>query len=376
VVAKSRVVTVVLHVVTRTNIGGVSNYLENLINNWNNSNFSHVIVRGTPIISEGDYFVTHPVNAQILDIESLQRSVNPLKEIRALLQIVRVIRVVKPTIVHTHMAKAGVIGRLAAWICRTPIRIHTFHGHLLQGYFSPPVVWLIVRIERLFQHITSWSITNGENVRQDLIQHRVIGVESSSNIPPGVPLPTVCASPTDQRYHQAQRTVPTAGFVGRLAAVKRPDRFIECARALPQYNFVMFGDGPLSKQVKLATKDLLNLRLAGWVSDTTTIYRDIDVLVLTSDNEAAAVVLIEAAMAGIPVVAMNVGAVSEVVVDQETGYLANSEHELIVALDHLLNNPDLRHRLGSKARSHARENFTTSRLVQSHDELYTRLLTP
>jgi glycosyltransferase involved in cell wall biosynthesis len=373
-VERALFVTVILHIVTRTNIGGVSQYLENLVNNWSDLSVSHVIVRGSPSIDEGDYLRSHPVNARILEVPSLQRSVTPLREFKALVGLIRVIRKTNPDVVHTHMAKAGVLGRVAAWICRVPVRVHTFHGHLLQGYFSRRTVWLVVQIERLMQGLTTWSITNGERVRQDLIERDVIRSLSSSSIPPAVQPFKIDKHSAKQHPEGAHLSNATAGFVGRLAPIKRPDRFIACARALPEYHFVMFGDGPLGPDIQREVRGLPNVHLAGWVTEPSQIYSAMDVLVLTSDNEAAAIVLIEAAMAGLPAVAMNVGSVSEVVIHEQTGLLVNTESELHSALRRLLADEHLRLQMGSRAREFALSTFTTTRLVDAHQRLYTQLM--
>jgi glycosyltransferase involved in cell wall biosynthesis len=136
----------------------------------------------------------------------------------------------------------------------------------------------------------------------------------------------------------------------------------------------MFGDGPLGDEIRARVQKVSNLHLAGWSTDPSLIYSSFDVLVLTSDNEAAAVVLIEAAMSGIPAVAMNVGSVSEVIVHEQTGLLVDSEAELVVTLRRLLGDQDLRQRLGRQAQKYAHEHFTTKRLVRSHEDLYQRLL--
>lgn len=368
-------VTIVLHIVTRTNIGGVSQYLENLINYWEDDDISHVIVRGTPSTNEGDYFLTHLVGAPVMNVRSLQRSLNPVREIQTIWELIRTIRRIQPAVVHTHMAKAGVLGRLAAWICRVPVRIHTFHGHLLHGYFPPWLVWLVVLIERLMQRFTTWSITNGDQIRRDLIQRGVILKNSSSSIPPAVQSSLFDKRLTLLQNRTTRRTTVTAGFVGRLAPIKRPDRFIACAKSLPQFSFVMFGDGPLGEEIRERVRDVPNIRLMGWDTDQSNIYSKFDVLVLTSDNEAAAVVLIEAAMSGIPAVAMNVGSVSEVIVHQQTGLLVDSEVELLGALRRLLVDEDLRQRMGEMAHQHARDNFNTERLVKAHRNLYQGLIT-
>lgn len=368
-VARASRVKLVLHIITRTNIGGVSNYVMNLVA-ATEGNVRHVIVRGTPSINEGDFFATHPTNVRFINVASLHRSISPWREVLGFASLLRIIRAEQPDVVHTHMAKAGVLGRIAAWICRVPIRIHTFHGHLLDGYFSPRVVHMIVFLERVLQRITTWSITNGEKVRQDLIHKNVLSDRTSVSIPPAVN-PFVTASKSDIRTLLAlPSTGVIVGFVGRLAQVKRPDRFVSLAQHFPDTSFVMFGDGPLGDFTRLRAKEVPNLSVKGWVTDPKVIYAAIDVLVLTSDNEAAAIVLIEAALAELPVIAMNVGSVSEVVVANETGLLVHDEQELVTVTQRLLEDPSLRRRLGTNARRRAEIEFSRQRLAERHLALY------
>ena len=248
-VAHILVMTLVLHVVTRTNIGGVSNYLGNIVR-ATTPNVQHIIVRGSPSVSEGDFFASNPIDVRIINIPSLQRAINPWKELVGFVTLVRTIRSIRPDVVHTHMAKAGVLGRLAAVLCRVPIRIHTFHGHLLVGYFSPVTVRMIIFVERFLQMATTQSITNGERVRRDLIQQRVLTEATSVSIPPAVDSFELVPKRDARRRLSLPDGCQIVGFIGRLAEVKRPDRFLKLAEALPETTFVMFGDGPLGAQVR------------------------------------------------------------------------------------------------------------------------------
>ena len=368
-VAQIFVMTLVLHIVTRTNIGGVSNYLGNIVR-ATTPNAQHVIVRGSPSVSEGDYFAINPIDVRVIDIPSLQRALNPWKELVGFFTLVRTIRSIRPDVVHTHMAKAGVLGRLAAVLCRVPIRIHTFHGHLLVGYFSPRAVRMIIFVERFLQRATTQSITNGERVRRDLIQQRVLTEATSVSIPPAVDSFELVPKRDARQRLSLPDGCQIVGFIGRLAEVKRPDRFLKLAEALPETTFVMFGDGPLGEQVRRDAPSIPNLIIAGWVEDVATMYSALDLLVLTSDNEAAAIVLIEAAIAGVPTIAMNVGSVSEVVIHEETGLLINDERELAPATTRLLQDSELRAQLGQNARRRASTEFSLKRLAQKHLVLY------
>ena len=363
----------VVHVVTRTNIGGVSSYLKNLINTTATQEIRHTVVRGTSGTDEGDYFRVNRLPASIIDVPALQRSINPVREISSLVTLVGILRQLKPDIVHTHMAKAGVLGRLAAMLCRVPIRIHTFHGHLLMGYFRPTFVRIIIGVEKLLQRVTTWTTVNGDAVRKDLIARGVLTEEQSTNIPPGL-----SASPTHSRlFARESLNLPKSGqivgFVGRLAQIKRPDRVLTLARALPETLFIICGDGPLAESLQSQATHLTNVCFMGWVADPSLVYAAIDVLILTSDNEAVPTVLIEAALAGVPCVATDVGSVSEIVEHGDTGFLATSETDLITQTAELLNSPNLRAAFGSRASTRARQHFSLEIFARRHLDLYRML---
>lgn len=371
-VADTAVIRVV-HIVTRTNIGGVSNYLLHLIQGTTKE-VESTVIRGSASEEEGDYFAQHEIPAVVLNVPELRRNSSPFGDLLALIRVVKILRQLRPDIVHTHMAKAGVVGRLAALIAGTPIRIHTFHGHLLYGYFGKIASSAVILVERCLRRVTTHVIVNGERVRQDLIQLGVITALRSSMIPPAVNQSAPRDSGTQRLLFGLPMEQFVVGFIGRLATIKRPDRVVELAKRLPEVHFAIFGDGPLRTQLESSAKTQRNVSFHGWVREASLALAAVDALVLTSDNEAVAIVLIEAAQARVPVCAMDVGSVSEIVLDGETGLLASDLDSLEVGIRRLISNPDERLQMASSAAELANLLYTRERLVAAHLHLYSALL--
>ncbi len=375
----------VVHVVTRTNIGGVSSYLDNLVQGLQrqpglqelhslDKKIDITLVRGRPSVDEGDYFAYRPLPVPIVDVASLRRRVTPFHDVITLVRLVRIFRRLRPDVVHTHMAKAGALGRIAAVIARVPVRVHTFHGHLLQGYFSGTKTRIIVTVERALRRITSHAVVIGERVRGDLVDIGITSHETSSMIPPAVPTPNRVPREAARARLGLPNDVVIVGFIGRLAPIKRPDRVIALARALPDVHFSIVGEGELSDVVRTDAHGLDNVSFLGWQEDVATVHCAIDVALLTSDNEGMSVSLIEAAAAGLPIVATNVGAIPEIVQHAVNGLLADTEEEIIAAVRRLADDSDERRRFGIAGAEIASSMFTVARLAQSHDALYARLV--
>ena len=371
--SRPRVIHVV-HIVTRTNIGGPSVILDGLLDDPSGE-VRYTIVRGETDGSEGDYFEDRSTDSRFLTIPGLGRSVSPLSDARAFVRLVSTLRALSPDVVHTHMAKAGVVGRLAAWVSRVPIRVHTFHGHLLYGYFSPLKTKLVVVIERLLRTITTHAIVVGSAVRQDLIEAGVVTDACSTMIPPGIrDTPTGVIS---DRCGVQPGTL-LVGFIGRLTAIKRPDRFVEVARSLSSVrndvSFVIVGDGPLGDEIRSSSSSLPNVHCVGWRRDVTPVLAALDVLVMCSDNEGIPLTLIEAAQLGVPAVTTDVGSVRDIVDHEHTGLLAETNIEaLSTAVIRLLDDDALRSRLGAAARDRAQSTFGVVEAQRRHRELYRQL---
>jgi len=369
----------VVHVITRTNIGGPAVIASSLLADDRHADVQQSLVRGTPGADEGDYFEGSPLLDRTTTVHGLGRSPKPLDDLRALVSLVRLLRRERPDVVHTHMAKAGVLGRIAAFVARVPVRIHTFHGHLLHGYFGALATRVVVATERLMRRVTTHSVVVGSTVHRDLVGARVVDARRSSVINPGVEAFGV----TDRSAARRALGLPIDGdvvmYVGRLAQIKRPDRFLDLADDLAanrDATFVLVGDGPLGDECRARTARMPNAVALGWQRDLGTLLAAADVVVLCSDNEGVPLLLIEAALAGRPVVTTDVGAVRDVVRDGDTGVLvpAGDRVALAGAVRSLLADPDLRERLGDAARDRALRELTASAAVDRHVDLYRQLV--
>jgi glycosyltransferase involved in cell wall biosynthesis len=364
----------VVHVITRTNVGGPSVMLVDLLHGLDPTRYKHTIIRGAVVDSEGDYLADHPVSSKVITLGQLRRSIGLWRELRSLMQLTRTLRRLQPDIVHTHMAKAGVTGRLAAVMARVPVRVHTFHGHLLHGYFAAPVSGIFNTIERLLRRLTTHSLVVGAATHRDLIAARIIAQHKSSVVLPGVKAITRYEPTAARTELGLAADGVVVGFVGRLAAIKRPDKFLRLAAAIPSAHFVLFGDGPLRDTVRRDAANLPNVSLREFSSNLALVLGALDVVVLTSDNEGVPLSLIEAAVAGLPVVSMRVGGVAEIVEHGVTGLLADNDVELHDAVARLVTDDALRGSMGAAAQQTVHERCSLTNYLAHHDELYTRLL--
>ena len=365
-----------MRVIARMNVGGPALQVAGLLEGMDPQRFDHRVMTGSVGPDEGDYLELRAPDLPVTRIDGLGRSPDALGDVRALVSLVREVRAFRPHIVHTHTAKAGVLGRLAARICSVPAVVHTFHGHLLHGYFSPAVTQAVVRTERLLARSSTRLVAVGEQVRDDLIAAGIGRLEQYSVVPPGLALPP---SPSREAARAALDLPPeavVAVLVARLTTIKRPERFVELARRLadrhPDALFVVVGEGDLLPALQQCAGP--NVRFLGWRGDVETVYAATDLVVLTSDNEGMPVSLIEAALSGVPAVSTRVGSVAEVVADGETGLLVGTDvAELAAGVDRLLTDVELRKRFAAASAPRARVLFGRDRLVADTEALYEQI---
>jgi glycosyltransferase involved in cell wall biosynthesis len=323
---------------------------------------------------EADYLELRAPGLPVTRIPGLGRAVRPADDVRALAGLVGQLRRLRPDIVQTHTAKAGALGRTAAVAARVPARVHTFHGHLLHGYFSPAVTRGVVTAERALALVTDRIVAVGQGVREELLGARIGRPDQYVVIPPGVTLPR---PPPDREKARQVLGLPQEGpvvaYVARLTQIKRPDRMIEVARALPDATFVVAGDGPLYATVMEMAPP--NVRFLGWRADIENVYAAANVILLTSDNEGMPVTLIEAALCGVPAVASDVGSTGEVVLDGRTGRtVAPGVAALSDAVRALLDDGDWCRQMGLAARRWAEEAFGVGIMAEAHMDLYRSLM--
>ena len=372
----------IVRVVARTNVGGPSLQITALMRGLDGSRFDQSLMRGTVEEGEADYLELQAPDVVSTVVPGLGRSVRPLDDVRALLFLIKAFRRERPVIVHTHTAKAGVLGRMAAIATRTPISVHTFHGHVLHGYFSPRVTKVVVLIERMLSRFTTHIVAVGDQVRDDLLSAGIARPDRASVVAPGVVKlefreRVAALRALGLEDHDGRLAVM---FVGRLTAIKRAERFVQLARTMRDRKapatFVVVGDGPLRAQLETDAKDLDNLIFIGWQSDMASVYAAADLLVLTSDNEGMPVALIEAAMQGVPAVSTAVGAVRQVVDDGVSGLLVpvGDQDALAAAVHSLINDVEKRRSMGEAAAARAEALFSERRLVADYELLYEELL--
>ena len=369
----------VLSIIDRLNVGGPALIATVLCEGLDPARFDHRLLAGSIDPDEGDYVDLRAPELRVERIKGLGRSPHPGNDAQALWRVSEVVRDFRPHIVHTHKAKAGVLGRTAAWTRRVPATVHQFHGHLLSGYFSPSKTKLVAGVERALARPTTGLIAVGAQVRDELLAAGIGRRDQYTVVAPGVVLP----APPDRRAARATfglgPDAPVVCFVGRLTQVKRPERFIdlaiEVARSHPTTTFLVAGEGELLETLRERARALGDsVQFLGWRGDVATVYAASDVVVLTSDNEGMPVALIEAASIGTPAVTTRVGSAPEVVLDGVTGFVTGMEvASLVRATLELLENDDLRRGMGAAAADRARREFSAARLVADTAALYERI---
>jgi glycosyltransferase involved in cell wall biosynthesis len=374
-------------VIARLNVGGPAIQAITLTSRLRPHGYDTTLVRGVEGPDEGsmdDLAVAEGVRPVL--VPSLRRSLG-LRDVAAIATLVRIIRRERPAILHTHTAKAGTVGRVAAVLAirrRPRIVVHTFHGHVLSGYFSPAATRLFTTIERVLARTTTCLIAVSEEVRDDLVRLGVAPRDRIAVVPLGFDLaPFVTAGERRVASRAALGLDPDAPvvlLVARLVPIKRVDRFLRIAARVttPRTTFLIAGDGELRETLRGgddARRLGTQVRWLGMRPDVADLLAASDVVVLCSDNEGTPVSLIEAEAAGLPVVSTAVGGVPAVVLDGETGLLVDREDEagFAQAIDDLLGDPVRRRAMGEAGRRHALAGFGIERLVGDVDRLYRSL---
>lgn len=368
----------VVHVIARMNVGGPARIISELFDALDPDRFSQRLIVGAVGPEEEDWFALRDpalaTDSRVLHMPTFGRTIAPLRDIRTLRRLTRTLRALSPDVVQTHTAKAGLIGRIAARRAGVPRVLHTFHGHTLHGYFSRPVTALITSIERRLAQRTDRLLVVGERVRDELLAAGIGTPEHYEVLPPGVSDPPLPARGTARRALNVDADATVVAFVGRLTAVKRPDRFLAAAERVaithPGTIFLVAGDGELRSELEAAV-NRADVRFLGWQGDVSAIYAASDLVVLTSDNEGMPVTLIEASLAGRACVATDVGSTSEVVLHGLTGLLTRCDPEALAeAIRSLLDDPERRGRFGRAARVHALATFGLAELTRRLAAVY------
>ncbi len=383
----------VMRIIARLNIGGPAIQAITLTQELERYGYSTRLVRGVEDAAEGnmDYLAQARGVSPTL-IPTMRR--DPGRgDIAALLRMILLMWRDRPAIVHTHAAKGGTLGRIAALLA-FPLRrwrpriIHTYHGHSLTGYFAGRTARFYLQVERVLARFTDVLLAVSDEVRDDLVGLGVAPASKFRVMPLGFDLTPFSADSDREQRRRAVReswgvdeSEVLITLIARLVPIKRVDRFLAVAQrvgALPGVRFAIVGDGELRDRLtSSANATALGDQLvwAGFRRDIPDVCFASDVVMLTSDNEGTPVSLIEAQAAAVPVVATDVGGMRSVVRDGESGFVAAPEavDELAARLRQLVEEPELRRQMGELGRAHATARFTLTRLASDHAELYGEL---
>jgi glycosyltransferase involved in cell wall biosynthesis len=382
----------VLRVIARLNMGGPALHVAYLTAGLRDRGYDTTLVAGTLARGEDSMaFVAEELGIEVERIAELQREISPLRDVRSVLHLARTIRRVRPQILHTHTAKAGAVGRIAALLAgdaRPPIIVHTFHGHVLRGYFGPLRSRAFALLERRLAELTTALVAVSPEVRDDLVALGVAPREKFAVIRLGIELgDRVRVEENGRDATRRMLGIPpdafTVGWIGRMTGVKRTDDVLLAFRSLRERGVAarlcLVGDGPDREHVELRAHDLGVMRetlFLGYQEDVAPYYAAFDAFVLPSGNEGTPVTTIEALAAGRPVVATRVGGVPDVVRDGEDGFLVDPGdiEELADRLATLAGDAELRERMGASGREHVLPRYAVDRLVDDVDRLYRSLL--
>lgn len=375
----------VLRIIARLNVGGPALHTVLLTERLPHDRYDGRLVTGVPEASEGDYLALHGrvADDRLVRIPSLGRELSVTRDLRTLAALLALMRRVRPHVVHTHTAKAGTLGRLAAILAGVPVRVHTFHGHVFDGYFSPAKTRAFLAVERALARRTERILTVSDHVRDELLALGIGRPEQVTVVPLGLDLDPFTQSAAQRGALRRELGVgddaPLVGIVARLVPIKAHEVFLDAAARIvarvPACRFVVIGDGERREELTARARDLgigERVHFLGWRADLARVHADLDAMMLTSRNEGSPVALIEAMASGLPVVATAVGGVPDLVQEGVHGHLAAMDDApaLAAATVALLADPARRQALGIAGRTRVLARHGAARLVADVDRVY------
>lgn len=387
----------VLRIINRLNLGGPT-YNAAYLSKHLAPEFETLLVAGMKDESEASSeFIVEQMGLKPVYISNMHREINPFKDYSAYKQIRNIIDEFKPDIVHTHAAKSGTLGRLAAYHAGVPVILHTFHGHVFHSYFNPVKTRIFLEIERYLATKSSTIIAISNKQKEELCYEYKIAPENKfSVIPLGFDLERffydkdIKRNAFRNKYGLKENNI-AVGIIGRLVPVKNHSLYLKSIKKAikinPAIKGIIIGDGESREQIENEAKELGltisydsaqngDVLFTSWIKEIDKALPGLDIVALTSHNEGTPVSLIEAQAAGVPIVSTRVGGIEDIVVEFETALLSepddsNKLAENILALSSDIN---LREEISKKGKNHVLAKFTFNRLVEDMRLLYRNLL--
>jgi glycosyltransferase involved in cell wall biosynthesis len=378
----------VLRIINRFNLGGIT-YNVSYLSRYLPAEYETLLIGGPEEAGEeSSLYIPESLGLKPMLVPELRRSIHPFKDLLAYRKIKKIIRQFQPDIVHTHASKAGAIGRLAAIHCGVPVIVHTFHGHVFHGYFSPLKTAVFKKLESYLSRKSSAVVAISEIQKQELTQiHQVCAAEKMHVIPLGFDLQrfteNTAAKRTSFRKKYDLGEELAIGIIGRLAPIKNHYLFIDAIenivkRSAKKIKALVIGDGETRTDLEnyVASKKLgEHFIFTSWIKEVDWALAGLDLVCLTSKNEGTPVSLIEAQAAGKFIVTTNVGGIKDIL-HPECGFLSERD-DAATYMKNLLKAVEEFEALSQKAgvaRRQVIEKFSYKRLCNDMDRLYKSLL--
>lgn len=387
----------IIHIITRLDKGGSAENTLLTVLGIDKKKYEVILVKGPTYESRmskeehasviSDLKKAQLAGVKIVNIPFLLRRINPVYDFLALFSLYVLLIKEKPSIVHTHTSKAGLLGRLAAKLAGIPIIIHTPHGHVFLGYFGPVKTKIFIILEKLASRITNKMIALTNKERDDQVLFKIADEDKLAVIPSGVQLNKFRELPFNEKQNfKKELGIPEnsliIGTVGRLEPVKGPEFLIKAAKLIiskyPEAFFIFTGDGYLKQDLEKTTSKLglkENIIFLGWREDPAKIISAYDVFVLPSLNEGMGRVLVEAMALGKSIVASNIGGIPDLVIHGKNGFLVPPKNpkELAKYIQILLEDKKRREIMGLAGKEMSSD-FSVENMVEKIEKLYGELL--
>ena len=364
----------VLHVITRLNTGGPAVFLDHLTNAISNMDCQSSIVYGYCEDNESDYADNHKFSGELIKIKSLHRSLNLVDDLKAFFQIRKAIIKINPDLVNTHTSKGGVLGRLAAKTVNRKLPVvHTFHGHLIYGYFAIYKSLIFSFIEKFMSKFTDSAIAVTSETKKSITN---LGIGKKLHwrvIPIGIPTTN---DPVQQLSDNASLKIL---WVGRFTNIKDPFYAIDVIEnilkeGISNIELKMVGDGELFEEVKNAAHEL-PITFTGLMRNPFENIKDFDLLMLSSKNEGLPLVILEAANHGRATISRNVGGVGEFIKENQTGYLISGEpSQMAKKLIDISKDKKVLQVIGISANKLLKNDFSVKKMASNYLSLYNELI--
>lgn len=377
----------ILRIITRLNIGGPAIHTVLLTAALEDEQFTSRLIAGRIEANEADMsYLAERFQIEPVYIANMSREIRLAADFRAFREIYRIIKEYKPDIVHTHTAKAGMLGRMAAIIFRVPVIVHTFHGNIFSGYFGKLKTNLFLMIERILARFSSSIIAISKQQRNELLHYRIGREDKITEINLGFQFQNVIPDEEERGKFRERFRVPDhaklVGIVGRIVPIKNHQLFLEIAeeivRQCEDVYFAIIGDGELREEIEseISKRNLdRKVFITGFIEDLKPVYADLDLLLLTSNNEGTPVAVIEAMACRKPVLSTRVGGVEDLITDEKSGfYFAPGDKEGFVReIKSWLEQPDHYNEIGEEAYKSVIDRFSAETLIRNMRKHYLEL---